>query len=250
MHESEHDRHSGEHDMHRGGHPHDPSIARFTWDPEAAGLIGRAFTADTINFVGNLTDVPQSDGTHIADRIEVVTGFSLKGHAVTPAGFGTNYGLYFEFVDHNTSDFPPKYLSIDVTLKADPGSLNGPVVSDTSQTGFTNTGPTGQADDIVLAHGSLVNGMLFVDDATIPPTLNGTELETLLPDVAGFFKCGSDFMKNVASNPVTLLTTTEVPDVGTVTNFNNFAGQIQFVTDRHGGGHDNNPNWMDSASHA
>ena len=126
--------------------------------------------------------MPQSDGTHVVDRIEVITGFSLNGHAVTPAGFGTNYGLYFEFVDHNSSDFPPTFLSIDMTLKADPGNLNGPVVSDTSQTAFTNTGPTGQADDIVLAHGSLVDGMLFLDDTTTPPILNGTEVETFVPE--------------------------------------------------------------------
>jgi hypothetical protein len=208
----------------------------FHWNPAAAGLSGQSFTADTIDFVGNLTDVPQPDGTHLVDRIEQITGFSLNGHAVTPAGFGTDYGLYFEFVDHNTGDFPPTFLSIDVTLKADPGNLNGPVVSDTSQTGFTNTGPTGQADDIVLAHGSLVDGMLFLDDRTTPPTLNGTEVETFNPDIAEFFRGGSDLITNVASNPVTLLTMTEVPGVGTVTNFNNFAGHMQFVPDCPGNG--------------
>jgi hypothetical protein len=41
---------------------------------------------------------------------------------------------------------------------------------------------------------------------------------------------------DVASNPVTLLTTTDVPGVGTVTNFNNYTGQIQFVTNRPGNG--------------
>ena len=139
---------------------------RFTGTRQPLGSTGRSFTADTIDFVGNLTDVPQVDGTHLVDRIEQITGFSLNGHAVTPAGFGTNYGLYFEFVDHNASGFPPTFLSIDMTLKADPGSHNRLVVSDTSQTGFTNTGPTGQADDIVLAHGSLVpgTGMLFLDN--------------------------------------------------------------------------------------
>jgi len=217
--------------------PHgDPNT--FHWNPKAAGLDGKAFTADTIDVVGNLTDVPQSDGTHLVDRIEQITGFSLHGHAVTPAGFGTNYGLYFEFVDHNTGDFPPTFLSVDMTLKADPGNHNGPVVSDTSQTGFTNTGPTGQADDIVLAHGSLVNGMLFLDDTTTPPNLNATESETFTPDIAEFFNGGSDLIKGLASNPVTLLTMTEVPDVGTVTNFNNFAGQWQFAADRPSHGHD------------
>jgi hypothetical protein len=222
--------------MPKGGNSSTDNANTFHWDPAAAGLTGRSFTADTIDFVGNLTDVPQADGTHLVDRIEQITGFSLNGHAVTPAGFGTNYGLYFEFVDHNASGFPPTFLSIDMTLKADPGNLNGPVVSDTSQTGFTNTGPTGQADDIVLAHGSLVprTGMLFLDDTTTPPVLNGTEVETFIPDIAEFFKGGSDLIKNVAANPVTLLTMMQVTGVGTVTNFNNFAGHIQFVSDHTG----------------
>ena len=210
-----------------------PTPAPFTWNPAAAGLAGSAFTADTIYVTGYVRD----DGT-TANRIEIITGFSLNGHAVTPGGFGTNYGLYFEFVDHSTADFPPNFLSIDMTLKADPGNLNGPVVSDTSQTGFTNTGPTGQADDIVLAHGSLVDGMLFLDDTTTPPNLNGNEAETFIPDIPEFFNCGSDLIKSVSTNPVSLLTTTEVPDVGTVTNFNDFAGQIQFATDHHGQGND------------
>jgi hypothetical protein len=210
----------------------------FHWNPNAAGLTGQPFTADTIDFVGNLTDVPQPDGTHLVDRIEQITGFSLNGHAVTPAGFGTNYGLYFESVDHNDGGFPPSFLSIQMTLKADPGNLNGPIVSDTSQTGFTNTGPTGQADDIVLAHGSLVDGMLFLDPTTTPPTLNGTETESFIPDIPEFFKGGSDLIKIVTSNPVTLLTTTEVPGVGTVTNFNNYTGHTQFETDRPGNGND------------
>jgi len=180
--------------------------------------------------------VPQSDGTHLVDRIEQITGFSLNGHAVTPIGFGTSYGLYFESVDHTNGGFPPSFLSIDTTFKADPGNLNGPVVSDTSQTGFTNTGPTGQADDIVLAHGSLVNGMLFLDDTTTQPNLNATESETFTPDIAEFFNGGSDLIKGLASNPVTLLTMTDVPGVGTVANFNNFTGNMQFLADHPGNG--------------
>ena len=173
--------------MHKGGFPHDPSIARFTWDPEAAGLTGRAFTADTINITGYLTDVsqPPPDNTHLADRIEVVTGFSLHGHSVIPTGFGTDYGLYFEAVDKGIGGPPPNILdftSVEWTLKADPGNLNGPIISNTSGTGFTNTGSTGQADDIVLAHGSLVSGMLFLDVTTDPPILTGDQINTLYSD--------------------------------------------------------------------
>jgi len=45
-------------------------------------------------------------------------------------------------------------------------------------------------------------------------------------------------IKNAASNSVTLLTMTDVPGVGTVTNFNNYTGSVQFETDRPGNGND------------
>ena len=48
---------------------------------------------------------------------------------VRVASVRVSYGLYFEAVDHNVGFL----LSIEWELKADPGNLNGPVVSDTSQ---------------------------------------------------------------------------------------------------------------------
>jgi hypothetical protein len=239
--------------MHKGGFPHDPSIAQFTWDPEAAGLTGRAFTADTMSFTGYLTDVAQTDGTHVADRIEVFTGFSLHGKPVTPKGFGSDYGLYFHAVDKGIGGPPPNILdfkSVEVELKADPGNHNGPVISDASGTGFTNTGPTGEADDIVLAHGSLVSGMLFLDLTPTPPTLAGDQVGTFIPDVAEFFKGGSELLHNFAFNPATLLTMTDGPNGTSITNFNGYAGTAQFLSDHHGNGNAfgqaNNPKWMGS----
>ena len=67
-------------------------------------------------------------------------------------------------------------------------------------------------------------------------TPEATAEETFIPDIAAFFKGGSDLINGTASNPVTLLTMTEVPDVGTVGNFHNFAGQWQFAADRPGHG--------------
>ena len=55
----------GEHNMHRAPTSiRCPPTAPFTWNPAAAGLAGRAFTADTINFTGYVTDVSQPDGTY------------------------------------------------------------------------------------------------------------------------------------------------------------------------------------------
>src|SRR4051812_4905281 len=217
--------------MPKGGFPHDPSIARFTWDPQAAGLTGSAFTADTINLTGYLTDVSQPDGTHLADRIEVVTGFSSHGKPVTPEGFGSDYGLYFHAVDQGIGGPPPNILdftSVDVELKADPGNLDGPVISSPEGTHFTNTGPTGEADDIILAHGSLVHGMLFLDLTPTPPTLAGDQVGTFVPNIAEFFKGGSDLLHNFAFNPATLLTMTDGPGGTQITNFNGYVGTAQF----------------------
>jgi hypothetical protein len=216
-----------------------PALANpvpFTWNPNGASpaLGGSAFTADTINITGYVRDVAQPDGTHRADRIEVMTGFSLNGSPVTPAGFGSNYGLYFEFVDEGTGGPPPHILNFtsqDMMLKADPGNHNGMVSSTASGIGFTNTGPTGEMDDILLATGSMVTASLFLDLTTTPPILDGDALLTFIPAAgqAGFFQGGSGLLHDFASNPATLLTMTPGPGDTTITNFNGYAANAQFV---------------------
>ena len=199
--------------------------APFTWNPAAAGLGGSAFTADTINIEGYVRD----DGT-TANRIEIITGFSLNGGATfIPSGLGSTYGLYFEAVDQGISGPPPHILtftSVALTLKADPGNLNGAVISTPTDFGFTNTGATGEADDIVLATGSLVKGGLFLD--LIAGILIGDQIDTLASGLAGFFQGGSELVRAFASNPASLLTFTPVGGT-TVTNFNEYVGTYQYV---------------------
>jgi hypothetical protein len=200
-----------------------PTPAPFTWNPASAGLTGSAFTADTIDITGYVRD----DGT-VSNRIEVITGFSLNGGSTfAPTGLGSTYGLYFEAVDQGTRGPPPHILtftSVALTLKADPGNLNGAVISTPSSIGFTNTGSTGEADDIVLATGSLVNGQLFLD--LTAGILDGDISTTFVPAAgqAGFFQGGSGLVRGLASNPASLLTMT-----GGITNFNGFVGTYQFV---------------------
>ncbi len=50
------------------------------------------------------------------------------------------------------------YLRGQVALMLDPGNNDGAASSTQSGVGFSNTGPTGTADDITLATGSLVSG--------------------------------------------------------------------------------------------
>ena len=200
-----------------------PGVLPFTWNPAAVGLAGSAFTADTINATGYVRD----DGT-TANRIEIVTGFSLNGGATfTPTGLGSTYGLYFEAVDQGIHAPPPNILtftSVDLKLKADPGNHNGAVISTPTSFGFTNTGSTGEADDILLATGSLVHGTVVVDLGA--GLVIGDQIDTLIPEAgqAGFFQGGSGLVRGFASNSVSLLTMTDG-----ITNFNGIVGTYQYV---------------------
>jgi hypothetical protein len=203
-----------------------PTPAPFTWNPAAAGLTGSAFTADTIYVTGYVRD----NGT-TSDRIEIVTGFSLNGGATfTPAGLGSTYGLYFQTIDQGIHGPPPDILtftSVDLKLKADPGNLNGAVISTPTAFHFTNTGQTGEADDILLATGALVNGGVVVD--LTAGIVIGDQIDTFIPGFAGFFQGGSGLVRDFASNPLSLLTMTTLPDGTTITNFNGIAETYQFV---------------------
>ena len=198
----------------------------FTWDPSAVGLPGSAFTADTINVEGYVRD----DGI-TSNRLELITGFSLNGGAAfTPTGLGSTYGLYFEAVDHGIGGPPPHILtftSVDWTLKADPGNHNGAVISTPTDFRFTNTESTGEADDIVLAAGSLVKGGLFLDLAA--GILIGDQVDTFVPGASGFSQGGSGLVRVFASNPASLLTFTPGGPTGSITNFNGFVETYQFV---------------------
>jgi hypothetical protein len=203
-----------------------PSPVPFTWDPAAVGLAGSAFTADTIN----QTEYVRDDGI-APTRVVQITSFSLNGgSAFTPTGLGSSYGLYFAAVDHGIAGPPPHILTftaIDITLKADPGNQNGAVISTPSEFHFTNTGPTGAADDIVLATGSLVSGALFLDVAA--GILNSDNVNTFVPIVAGFFQGGTGFLHNVAANPASLLMVTPGPGGTSIINFNGIFSTAQFI---------------------
>jgi len=206
-----------------------PALANpvpFTWNPAAAGLAGSAFTADTIYVTGYVRD----NGT-TANRIEIVTGFSLNGGATfTPSGLGSTYGLYFETIDQGIHGPPPNILtftSVDLKLKADPGNLNGAVISTPTAFHFTNTGQTGEQDDILLATGALVKGGVVVD--LTAGIVTGDQIDTFIPGLAGFSQGGSGLVGGSASNPLSLLTMTTLPDGTTITNFNGIAETYRFV---------------------
>ena len=144
----------------------------FTWDP--AGVLGgtsSAFTADAIDGIHNLyavsPTVPTPTYIYTVHFLEPITGFTLSGAPVaTPGLNGTpgatgSYGLYATMEIQTQAVGPPNiynYLSGQIKLMLDPGNNDGTASSTLSGVSFSNAGPTGIADDITLASGSLVSG--------------------------------------------------------------------------------------------
>ena len=213
-----------------------PSVAApvaFTWIPGGASpaLGGSAFTADTIFTTNVLVDVGQPDGTGATRNIAVLTGFGLGGTPVTPSGFGTSYGLYFDIADTHTLGPPPEIIrlsSVNAALKVDPGNQNGAAFATVGGVGFANTGATGEADDITLATGSLVSSSAFLNVVT--GVLDADEVVTFNPSSgqAGFFSGGSSLLDIFSSNPANFVTTPQ-PDGTAITTFNGFTSTAQFV---------------------
>jgi PEP-CTERM motif len=145
----------------------------FTWNPAGAapspGSEASAFTADAIDATHYLYDVFPTvslpTDIYTVHFLEPITGFTLNGAPVaTPGlngspGAAGSYGLYLTMQTQTEAVGPPD-LSGRVALMLDPGNNNGAASSTLSgpTPTFSNTGPTGTADDITLATGSLVSG--------------------------------------------------------------------------------------------
>ncbi len=221
------------------GSPAGAAVVPFTGDP--AGAIpaltgpGTAFTADAFTYDLALRGVGAPSGAFAAHRLEPLTGFSLNGAPVSPLGFGSAYGLYLDIQDIGIQSPPGPLVitSATVTLKADPGNHNGAAFASAGGIGFANTGPSGTADDIVLASGIQVGTSASVDP--VAGTLNGETLYTFSPAAgqAGFFLSplldGANLLDLFTSNPLAGIITTPQPDGTVVTTINGFTGTGQFV---------------------
>jgi hypothetical protein len=151
---------------------------------------------DAVQYTNNLFSTVQSDGTFLAHRIDPVTGFTAAGSPVVPDGFGSSYGLYFDFTDTGVST--PTSLSFTSStfkLMYDPGDQDGAVTSTANGISFANTGPHGTADDIVLGTGTMVLGVATFDPATGIRTTNFTDNYVPVPG-------GSDLSPFVNSSAV------------------------------------------------
>ena len=176
----------------------------FTWDPAGTsvplGGPGSAFTADKIVGLHYLYDVTPPAGSPMiypVDFIEQITGFTLDGAPVSTPGLnGTpgapgSYGLYLrmhaEVQQAGTSRI---YHSLTMSLMGDPGNNDGPASSTLAEPlSFANTGPTGTADDITLATGSLISGTFKMNPAPgIIILSHFTESFRPVASEAGFFE--------------------------------------------------------------
>lgn len=95
------------------------------------------------------------------------TPFVLAGLNGTPGAPGS-YGLYLEMSAQPEQVGGSQiydYHSMTMSLMADPGNNDGTLSSTVAGVGFSNTGPTGTADDITLATGSLVSGAYTLNPA-------------------------------------------------------------------------------------
>jgi hypothetical protein len=140
-------------------------------------------TPDTSTY---LHSVVQPNNSFALQWLMPVTGLQDNGQPIAPPGVEKNYGLYLT-VDASgilgqTTPTPiaAQFTSIDVTLWADPKNDAG-TASSTVENGASFSGST--SNDIVLATGTMVSGMMAVDPTTGVRT--ATDVETLTPTLDG-----------------------------------------------------------------
>ena len=141
---------------------------------------------DTLDTSSYLHSVVYQNNSFALEWLMPVTGLQDNGQPVTPPGFENDYGLYLKIdasgILGQTTPTPiaAQFTSINVTLWADPTN-NAGTASSTVENGASFSGPT--SNDIVLATGTMVSGMMSVDPNTGIRT--ATDVETLNPTLAG-----------------------------------------------------------------
>jgi hypothetical protein len=142
---------------------HAQASVPFTWNLSntVPSLGGGQFTADSMATTDYLYNLAPPGGNAAESFILQINGFGNGTTNITPAGLGSSYGLYL--YGNLTVTPSNQYPKIDIALMADPGNLNGaPSATLTGGLAFANTGPTGAADDITLATGTVISGSFGV----------------------------------------------------------------------------------------
>ncbi len=165
-------------------------------------------TVDTLDTSSYLHSVISPNNSFALQWLMPVTDLQDNGQPVTPPGLDNNYGLYLTIdasgILGQTTPTPiaTQFTSIDVTLWADPKNDAG-TASSTVANGASFSGPT--SNDIVLATGTMVSGMMSVDPNTGIRT--ATDVETLTPTLDGTIlldgsiKPGEQVTENFTTQP-------------------------------------------------
>ena len=163
---------------------------------------------DTLDTSTYLHSVVYPNNSFALEWLMPVTGVQGNGQPITPPGFDNDYGLYLTIdasgILGQTTPTPiaSQFTSINVTLWADPKNDAG-TASSTVGNGATFSGPT--SNDIVLATGTMVSGMMSVDRNTGIRT--ATDVETLNPTLEGTIllhgsiKPGEQITENFITQP-------------------------------------------------
>jgi hypothetical protein len=163
---------------------------------------------DTLDTSTYLHSVVYPNNSFALEWLMPVTGVQGNGQPITPPGFDNDYGLYLTIdasgILGQTTPTPiaSQFTSINVTIWADPKNDAG-TASSTVGNGATFSGPT--SNDIVLATGTMVSGMMSVDPNTGIRT--ATDVETLNPTLEGTIllhgsiKPGEQITENFITQP-------------------------------------------------
>jgi len=189
--------------------------------------------ADAVQYSNNVFAIVQPNGSFQAHRVDPVTGFSLSGNSVVPAGFGTKYGLYFDITDSGTIGPTGQiFASSSFKLMLDPGNHDGKVTSTPNGISFANTRATGTQDDIVLGTGTMISGVATIAPATQAPTTHFVEAYT-----PGDFNARSPIVDATATFDFrnipgpTPLTATPGPNGTVIRTLNGGTGNVTSVPD-------------------
>jgi hypothetical protein len=189
---------------------------------------------DAVHYQNNVFSTVQPDGTFVSHRLDPVTGFTLNGDSVVPAGFGPSYGLYFDITDTGVSTPTSlSFASSTFKLMYDPGNQDGAVTSTVNGITFANTGPSGAADDIVLGTGTMVSGVASFDPATGIRTTHFVETFTPTPDASELspFVNSPAVFDLVNSGPASLLVNRPGPNGTILQTINGATGVAEAVPD-------------------
>jgi hypothetical protein len=204
------------------------SASSFTWDPSQASppLSGSAFTADTINTTNYLQAIHLTNGSFVETFILQINGFQLNGQPVTAPGFNSNYGLYFTI---NATGQAASFNTLNIALMADPGNNDGTPSAGITGVSFSNTGPTGVADDVTLGTGTLVSASLTFNPVTMVRNAHFVENFASAPNETGFFGSISPLLEEFLTTPPSAFQTFLEPDGSSIDLVNGGSGRAEFV---------------------